>query len=748
MYKLYFESSGQAKVMNFVETKSDSPMPQHIETLVINTDSSNEVFCIGIPAKLISSVGICDDKDVTVSNIELSNSKVIIGLADVKKTVVSKIASQQNEIVSVRQINKDQLVICNIEKGGNVYTKIEIELHYDAFSSLVIVHCVPLCSIYDVVLDFGSEASQMLIKSAEDDSAAVPQRLFHNTLRHYWGASVRGKRVYDQQDDDDKLFRSIFYKKEKGKMQKDFEIDIPQKKDSYFAFISKRTDILGERIPNIKISYLTGKEAEGGEKLRLHTGVILRFLHEALMQIGDIIADRQESNNVPIAIRFTLLLPNVMPQNSVSSLLRRIREFSNSDDFLNYHKDIINIELIDVESCSESDASFLERMNKIGMTPGNRCLTIDIGKGTTDFSITQKQDAYNASSEFRSGFVGAGNALSYAIFENCIQLLAGDNKDSLIQKILESETALLYELDSLIEDIKHHWKEDSANINIEPFKSIDSISVELVLDRIRAMRGVGDRTGSIKKMVGIITQNIIERLPDLKIDQIVISGRAFRFKMLKDILEKELKRKFKHVECHYNDGSAKSGCLIGASNGIRLCQSSSIVGLPLIIDASKVVENPKAFIEHLGSSISEDDNHPVPIKKKALDVEGFYQKFLNSINVIKDLIGNDDSAYTSNSINVNNKVEDAKLLMTEGKEYKKINSNSLISISGRYYVPADRYHISDKDKPFSIYFDGESFYLRHKHGSHQLIASNIQGTQNLCFESQFPYSIKDGINKK
>lgn len=213
MYKLYFESSGQARVMNFAEAKSDSLMSQHIDTLVINTDSSNEVFYIDIPAKLISSVGICDDKDVTISNIELNNSKVIIGLADVKKTVVPKIASKQNEIVSVRQINKDQLAIYNIGKGGNVYTKIEIELHYEVFSSLVTVHCVPLCSLYDVVLDFGSEASQMLIKSAEDDSATVPQRIFHNTLRHYWGASVRGKRVYDQQDDDDKLFRSIFYKK-------------------------------------------------------------------------------------------------------------------------------------------------------------------------------------------------------------------------------------------------------------------------------------------------------------------------------------------------------------------------------------------------------------------------------------------------------------------------------------------------------------------------------------------------------
>ena len=81
-----------------------------------------------------------------------------------------------------------------------------------------------------------------------------------------------------------------------------------------------------------------------------------------------------------------------------------------------------------------------------------------------------------------------------------------------------------------------------------------------------------------------------------------------------------------------------------------------------------------------------------------------------------------------------------KLTSSRPREYAKINSNSLISISGRYYVTADQYAIDDSHRPYQIYFDGEEFYLRHKDGSHKLIAAAMQGEQNLCFESQFPYS--------
>ena len=87
-------------------------------------------------------------------------------------------------------------------------------------------------------------------------------------------------------------------------------------------------------------------------------------------------------------------------------------------------------------------------MNVIGLAPGDRCLTIDIGKGTTDFSITKKIDANKATSLFRSGFVGAGNAVSYAIFDNCIEQMVGKSKKKeVIKRVLDAEPALLFDLD-------------------------------------------------------------------------------------------------------------------------------------------------------------------------------------------------------------------------------------------------------------------------------------------------------------
>ena len=738
MYKLFFETNSQAFV---VSLEKQDVQNTTLQTLVVNTDSRNEIFSLDLPSKLISLDGIDNDVEAIVDKIEIVEDTLSIYLDDNKKNTIFKIHPKESASIYVEQ-NKKKLIVYNNEKGAHKFSKLTIIIRYKDYYASFIVYCAPQNCIFDVVLDFGSEASQMLIKRADDDGAIMPQRLFHNTLKHYWSATVRGKRVYDQQDDDEKLFRSIFYKKEKGRMPENFEINVPEKKDPYFSFISKRTDLLGERIPNIKISYLTGKEAEGGEKIRLHTGVILRFLHEAIMQISDLADEQNISQSIPLAIRFTLLLPNVMPQDSVSKLMKRLREYANGESFMMAHKEGINIKYIDIQSCSESDASFLERMNEIGMKSGERCLTIDIGKGTTDFSITQKLGAYSASSEFRSGFVGAGNALSYAIFENCAQLLSKGNGKNLIKKILNSEPAMLYELDNLIENIKHDWKEDDSISKVEPIANVDAVSVEVILDRIRALGHIGDKSGSIRKMVENISKNIIDRLPDIRINKIVISGRAFRFKLLREILEEKLKEKFKSVECYYDFDSAKSGCLIGAASNIRLCLSSSIVGLPIIIDASRITNNPKEYIKQVGDSISTDETLPVLKKNKNINIDMIAKTIKNGLDVLKEWFGNDDSEFSNENHVASTKSDDVRELMSRGKEYRKIDGNSLISISGRFYVPGDGYMIDGKDKPFFIYFDGEKFFLRHKGGSHPLMASPIQGTQNLCYESYFPYSEK------
>ena len=90
------------------------------------------------------------------------------------------------------------------------------------------------------------------------------------------------------------------------------------------------------------------------------------------------------------------------------------------------------------------------------------------------------------------------------------------------------------------------------------------------------------------------------------------------------------------------------------------------------------------------------------------------------------------------------RANEVKELMATGKEYQDINANSLISISGRFYTPLN-YLIDNDNKPFSIYFDDNDFHLRCRNYSYKLIATAMQGSQELCFESQFPYSLKDGM---
>lgn len=733
IYNLYFEANKQAHIVKLGEHEETC-----VQYLTINTASRDELMTIEKSIMLVSSTCVADDKKVFVNEINIDGNSIIVSLNEKKPT---QEVFSSNESVHVRS-DKKTIVIENAKDNQRAYSVFDIVVKYHNYTGHIRVHSVPSEDLYDVVLDFGSEASQMLIRHNADGAGTTPHQLFSYMLRHYWKAVIGGqRRVYVQQDDNPELFRSIFFKKENASMSNDFELQEPNDQNSFVNFITKRNQNSGERIPNIKISFLTGQQTEGADRTRLHIGIIMRFLHEALKRIGEMQKEARRGVEMNTAIRFTILLPNVMPQSNVSYLIQKLQELANTPDFLKKFSDCIKVPYIQVACCSESDASFLERMNVIGLKPGDRCLTIDIGKGTTDFSITKKIDAHKAISIFRSGFVGAGNAVSYAIFDNCIEQLVGKSKKKeIIKKVLDAEPAILFELDNTIESIKHNWGNDSSIKSsltiIQPTPSIEAI-----LDKIRVAKVI-DSTGSIKKMAEKITENILMRLPkDEKINKIVISGRAFRFNELRDVLTKKLAEKFKGVSCVYDDNSAKSGCLLGASSNIKLSLSSSMVGMPIILDASELdLSNPKEFLKEIAESVNSDKSATTTIN--SIPSNEFIARVANSMATLFSLFKNDDEGYSrgGTSKTSTKSTDEARELMSQGKEFSKINSNSLICISGRYYVPADQYTIDDTHRPYQIYFDGEEFYLRHKDGSHKLFAAAMQGSQNLCFESQFPYS--------
>lgn len=745
MYNLYIESCGRAKVVRLdslanVYSKNNQSSSRHdVHLLCTYSDSQKELFKIKVDNYLTTISKTTDDKTVRLQSIEYEDEKLIVNFVDSAGQKTTEPSFPKLEAFEFDYTNKDKTITIKTKNKQleNTLERIHVEFKYGNYGALVRILCIPASQIYDIVLDFGSEATQMLIRRSDDDSRIEQHKIFNGVLRHFYNiSSVKNERIYDQQDEDTTLFRSIFFKKKKGEMVNDFLYLPPSKDDPFFNFISSRRDSRGERIPNVKIAYLAGKNVEGTTKERLHRGIILRFLHEAIMSVAE--EEQIVERNCPVAIRVTLLLPNVLPQKSASDLLRDLRYKANSISYKKNIANIIDIAAIDIRSCSESDASFLDwmmstdRIKRI-ISPGKRYLIVDVGKGTTDFSIVKVSDVHNVISEYRAGFVGAGNAISYAIFQNYMKKLGGEKMEEFIQAMLSAEPAFLYDLENVIEDYKHQWKDD---VNANDVEEIKVMKPEVILDRMKELGQIGDPYHYVEDMAKRIANNIIDRLPlNMEIDYLVFSGRAFKFTVLKEQIENTLKNYFgkkkKSIKIiEYDERRAKCGCLYGPLNGVNISLESQMVGFPEIYDATIQTdtnddsENTETLKEHRYFVVSSKT------KSKLKKFEKILQYFVDSTpNPIRKRM----------SLNLDNEI---RLYMTTGHPEEDIDNDSVINISGNLYKPESG-GIQTENAPYNIYFDGEYFYLRHEQGCALLNVVPTSPEKELLSESMFPYYLTE-----
>lgn len=743
MYNFFFTSFGKAYIAHFDKQEMNS----HVDILCVNS-SSRFILMEWDTITYFSTVDSIskDVKKVTLGKVSKTDNdnKIILSFLE-SKNVINSQCPDESINVEVNNGKNGKTSISYKAKDSSVVSTLDFELRFkEEYVTTITFHCVPLDDLYNVVLDFGSEASQMLICKNNPDSAVVPEKVFANTLLHFYNVQrVKGKRVYDQQDEDEKLFRSIFYLKKNAEMSSSFEYDRPSRDDSFFSFLSKRTESHEGRIPNIKIAYLTGSIVnEVSDMNILHRGIVLRFLHEAISRISEIYNNK--SNKV--GINFTVLLPNVMPQNAVSSFLYNMRRIANSRDFLDANGSNLQIECIAVNSYSESDASYLECLhqaalpgspNKMKIMPGKRYLIIDIGKGTTDFSLVRLSSATSAISEYRAGFVGAGNAVSYAIFADYMETIAGNKAHALIDKMLKAEPAVLFELENKIEDAKKNWKQDRDATNFDSISEVDSITTEAILDKIDELGVINDSHGNVEKMLKQISERIIDQVPLDGVDYVVLSGRSFKFTKLKEQLENYLcKKTKKNIEVYFNPETAKNGCLYGPLRKIGMSLESQMVGFPFVVDMTKIKQTE---IEGNDTTISIINAKTLKLKKinSAVHILG------RCVKILEELFGDDNytrSADSLKSASTNFDLE-VKAYMTEGKRISNMDGNSRIIISGNVYTPEDGYQVKNTEAPYSLYFDGDNFYLKHEKGCHKLVMQVNCGSQELLEESLFPYSM-------
>jgi len=739
IYHLYFESDERACNLRM----SDDPKGRiPIKILLTNSISGAELLKLKPnDIRLVSYYGTEEDKKVYLQQYQAKGNQLDIYLSD-----------EQNEGIKYQRVGQFRFVkdhgFLEIHNTGNtVPESFTVIFHYEEnILGEIQLTCMPIDQIYDMVLDFGSEASQMLITQG---SANEPSELFNNSVRHFFGINpdTIEPRTYHQQEDDNKnLFRSIFFSREREEraLKKGNPILArPGGNDPLLGFITpKDRAAQGERLPNIKISYLAGLTSRGIDPRTLHQSIVMRFIHEAVMEIKD--REDYRNRSAQCAIRIYLLVPNVMDQITLSDFISAIQKHTDDDEFRNLLPESMRNAVFDIRSYSESDASFVYWLNnpeenQEGIKPGNY-LIIDVGKGTTDFSVIKVENSQNAVSVYRSGFVGAGNAITYAMFENYISTMAGINDcEEIIRKVLlEGKDAELYRLENILEN----YKRNPGEINTNPPQIQKKMTVEAIISQIEAAGTISDRRGIILAAIHDIIEKIVVNVKETDFTKVLLSGRAFNY----PLFEEETKcilNKLYHLESEpgiVTITSPKEGCLRGPLSVIKINKQSDIIGIPVRVDRSNQLAEISKLQQDVREIIQERREKQEVAPRK--DDESMYKKALGWLRYKKETLyakvsRRDYGDVDNQIIHLMATSDDIFKMMRGEKETGQCNKNTCFYVSDDQYVLPDRHPFDRKN--YKLFYDGKNFYVRDENTSPMLVKAQETPDIDLLYESLFPY---------
>lgn len=354
----------------------------------------------------------------------------------------------------------------------------EKEIYAACFHFAVVAsrHC------HRVVIDFGSEASQIGYKNCGPQSSIIQYDILRNIMGQL--KVINPYKNYQRDDflnnepGQQNLYRSFYAvkkrisKEERLQFPYNFTNDI--EKDNIRLFITREEVAAAfqssfrdeyEIVPNLKLGIekslqLVCEDQTEDYSIREHKKELISAILLRLLRL--MIATKPDFRNGGIIV--TLLVPNIYTQQNIFDLLNELR--SQTPSVLKT-LDIQEGDLfVEYETISESDAAFMgyqQTQSDIKLANGEIALVIDCGKGTTDISMVLADDNENYCSFFRTGFAGAGNVLSYGFAEDFLTLvlkaIPGNNdlsvKDFIQKNILEQNlTVDVWDFLQLIETQK------------------------------------------------------------------------------------------------------------------------------------------------------------------------------------------------------------------------------------------------------------------------------------------------------
>jgi hypothetical protein len=429
-------------------------------------------------------------------------------------------------------------------------------------------------------LDFGSEASQMYYgeHTYNNKMNKQPINLF-SAIKDYLDVNENVEDWnYMQYEEGGNFFKSMFFANKTLRPVNNVFLgdDIYSLVDS-INIITKKANMdasfLNDKVqvPNLKLIHgnqdyfnrINFKLAFRGNTTDQSIYSIKDSIYASLLQnmIGAFLKNKI---NREIYLRFCVLVPNIYDIHEITHIKQIIRRIITELDKSKH------IKAVEITNLSESDASFLGCASNQELNAGKYYIIIDCGKGTTDFSVMQSEQENKIVFKpiYRNGIAGAGNLISFAIFQSIVHHITTmvdeglkKNVNTYFKKMLSSGTlnANIYQLYGLIETWKKKYNSDKTKAEIEKIwreaKTGDRTLPELfvsdplnveVLDLLNTITHVYDWNDfvstALTDLVNSVHKNLDPIIKYLKQKSnsecagILLTGRAFHFSPLKNLM--------------------------------------------------------------------------------------------------------------------------------------------------------------------------------------------------------------------
>lgn len=630
---------------------------------------------------------------------------------------------------------------------------LSVDVEGTTYQSALLLHLVPPKYIFDVVMDFGSEASQIVTYQRGSNEPLKRMKMVDYLIHHFY-PNMAGKDLH-QQDRDEELFRSAFFIKKEGSVfyltakpgtHGDQEyVNLLTDKAQEYELVDKRILVsnlklahLGAYLFDVFFASATTNACRAPKKSflatidKLQQAVVNYFMQMVLEEI------RQNTPaQDPIYVVVKLLVPNVFAQKKVATLavgtVTGLQEIARSNPLL-------NVQGAEVSTLSESDASFLgfkseqddlaSKGEASVFEQGGRYLIVDVGKGTTDFSILDIDPVtFKITSLYRSGFIGAGNILSYAFTDTVFTAICGtdelDRKRAIQAVTQRADISDKIRFTDVIEKLKHGYDPTRTYLPLQPplvdFSSIRSQLFEpketgtlgTIADKLeqvaRQQASIGDEWLIINQTVNEIATRIHREVlqsgrffdmetGDVLVKKLILTGRGFLFDPLRNAVSKA----FDIPTLMTND--LKKDCLAGPFSNHIINYESNLVGFPTIYQLfgkpgrqSKQIETGNGVVLN------------IPIYSRMVSwLADQSKEWQNSKdNFAEEHI--DHSLYTTQEpIGLGGTLSDEEAFLNWGENFTNFNRNAkVVSICGLDY----KNHNIDA-ATINIFFTGDDFIIR------------------------------------